>query len=183
MDRTKPHPSAAPTRRNFFRLAAAASIAVAAPNLARASASSEALNMTNVHTGEFFKAIVRERGRWIDESVAEFEHFTRDWRAHRAIHMDRRVIGTALQLQALMDCAEPMVLISGYRTPATNRALNGTASRSLHMEGEALDLRQPGRSLSSFHKAAKSLRQGGVGRYSRDNFVHIDCGSVRYWGS
>ncbi|NBT42701.1 MAG: DUF882 domain-containing protein, partial [Alphaproteobacteria bacterium] len=23
---------------------------------------------------------------------------------------------------------------------------------------------------------------GGVGRYSRSNFVHMDCGPVRVWG-
>ena len=78
---------------------------------------------------------------------------------------------------------EPMVLISGYRSPQTNRELNGTAKNSLHMQGFARDLRQPGVSTSHLHRAAVSLRRGGVGKYSNSSFVHVDCGRVRYWGA
>jgi len=32
-------------------------------------------------------------------------------------------------------------------------------------------------------KAASACRAGGVGRYTSSDFVHMDCGPVRSWGS
>jgi uncharacterized protein YcbK (DUF882 family) len=29
--------------------------------------------------------------------------------------------------------------------------------------------------------AAMSLRGGGVGYYPRSDFIHVDCGPIRYW--
>jgi uncharacterized protein YcbK (DUF882 family) len=31
------------------------------------------------------------------------------------------------------------------------------------------------------HTAAVKLRAGGVGYYPKSDFVHVDCGPVRYW--
>ena len=45
----------------------------------------------------------------------------------------------------------------------------------------AIDLRCEGRSLPHLRSAATSLRGGGVGYYPRSDFVHVDCGPVRYW--
>lgn len=57
----------------------------------------------------------------------------------------------------------------------------GVAGNSLHMEGEAIDLRVAGRSLSLVHEAALDLRAGGVGYYPHSDFVHVDVGRVRRW--
>jgi len=43
-------------------------------------------------------------------------------------------------------------------------------------------LRLTSRSVSQIARAAESCAAGGVGRYSRSNFVHMDCGDVRHWG-
>jgi uncharacterized protein YcbK (DUF882 family) len=45
----------------------------------------------------------------------------------------------------------------------------------------AIDLRCEGRDLSQVRGAAMSLRGGGVGYYPRSDYVHVDCGPVRYW--
>lgn len=87
----------------------------------------------------------------------------------------------------LLDVNEPYLLLSGYRSPATNAMLrrrsSGVAKNSLHMKGQAADLRLGSRSVNQIAKAAAACKAGGVGRYSGSNFVHMDCGVVRTWGS
>ena len=80
----------------------------------------------------------------------------------------------------------PFQVISGFRSPKTNANLRstrggGVAKRSLHMDGQAIDVRLPGVELSDLRDAALSLRLGGVGFYPRDQFVHLDTGRVRNW--
>jgi uncharacterized protein YcbK (DUF882 family) len=78
-------------------------------------------------------------------------------------------------------------VISGYRSPRTNAMLrgehehSGVASKSLHMQGMAIDLRIAGRSLATVHSAALVQRGGGVGYYPQSDFVHVDVGRVRTW--
>jgi uncharacterized protein YcbK (DUF882 family) len=45
----------------------------------------------------------------------------------------------------------------------------------------AVDLRSERRSLTEVRDAAISLQCGGVGYYPRSEFVHVDCGPIRYW--
>jgi uncharacterized protein YcbK (DUF882 family) len=59
---------------------------------------------------------------------------------------------------------------------------SGVARNSLHMKGLAADLRLKSRSVKQLASAAASCGAGGVGKYSRSNFVHMDCGDVRVWG-
>ncbi|MEY8841904.1 YcbK family protein, partial [Cribrihabitans sp. XS_ASV171] len=86
----------------------------------------------------------------------------------------------------LLDVNEPYMLLSGYRSPKTNAMLrsrsSGVAKNSLHLKGQAADVRVSSRSVSQVAKAAMTCRAGGVGRYSKSNFVHMDCGAVRSWG-
>ena len=86
----------------------------------------------------------------------------------------------------LMDVNEPYMLLSGYRSPKTNAMLrrrsSGVAKNSLHLKGQAADLRLASRSVNQMARAASSCHAGGVGRYSGSNFVHMDCGVVRSWG-
>ena len=49
------------------------------------------------------------------------------------------------------------------------------------MQGKAIDVRLPGRPLRTLHKAAVAQKGGGVGKYAKSNFIHMDVGRVRYW--
>jgi uncharacterized protein YcbK (DUF882 family) len=84
-----------------------------------------------------------------------------------------------------MDVNEPYMLLSGYRSPETNNMLrsrsSGVAKKSLHLQGQAADLRLNSRSVSQMASAAKNCSAGGVGAYRGSNFVHMDCGQVRSW--
>ena len=92
-------------------------------------------------------------------------------------------------LHALQDRTETtgaFHVISGYRSPKSNTMLRGkggggVAKRSLHMKGMAIDIRLPGHDTRDLHRAAKSLKRGGVGYYRKSDFVHVDVGRVRYW--
>jgi uncharacterized protein YcbK (DUF882 family) len=58
---------------------------------------------------------------------------------------------------------------------------DGVAQHSLHMQGMAVDIRVPDRSLVKVQHAALSLAAGGVGFYPRSDFVHVDVGRIRRW--
>jgi uncharacterized protein YcbK (DUF882 family) len=100
--------------------------------------------------------------------------------------MDARNFDIIAASHRLMDVNEPYMLLSGYRSPATNNMLRsqsgGVAKNSLHMKGQAADLRLKSRSVGQMAKAAEACGGGGVGHYYRSNFVHMDCGPVRTWG-
>jgi len=49
------------------------------------------------------------------------------------------------------------------------------------MLGKASDIRVEGVELADLHKAALSLKAGGVGFYPVSDFVHVDVGPVRQW--
>jgi uncharacterized protein YcbK (DUF882 family) len=54
-------------------------------------------------------------------------------------------------------------------------------AHSLYMHAEAIDIRIPGIATSRLRDAALALSRGGVGYYSKSNFVHVDVGRVRRW--
>jgi uncharacterized protein YcbK (DUF882 family) len=102
--------------------------------------------------------------------------------------IDVRLLDLLHSLHAELQTRDPYHVISGYRSPKTNSMLSmrggadtGVASKSLHMVGQAIDVRVPGVPLRELHKAAVSLKKGGVGVYPSSNFVHVDVGRVRYW--
>jgi uncharacterized protein YcbK (DUF882 family) len=46
----------------------------------------------------------------------------------------------------------------------------------------AVDVAMKTRSVRQISRAGLSLGAGGVGKYSRSQFVHLDSGPVRDWG-
>jgi len=143
--------------------------------------------MYSGRTGETLDTIYWIEGEYIKEALKEVTYFMRDWRVDETHEIDTRTIDIAAAAHSLLDVSEPYMLLSGYRSPATNAMLransSGVAKNSLHMKGEAADLRLKNRSVSQIYSAAVACKAGGVGKYSGSNFVHMDCGQVRTWGS
>ena len=137
-------------------------------------------------TGEHIDVIYWVDGRYVRPALREINHFMRDWRQNKSIKIDTRTIDIMSATHQMLDVEEPYTLLSGYRTPRTNAMLRrrsgGAAKNSLHIKGQAADLRLYSRSVSQIARAAVKCNAGGVGRYSRSNFVHMDCGTVRTWG-
>lgn len=144
------------------------------------------IRMYSGRTGESLDTIYWIEGNYIPEVMKEINHFMRDWRTGDRISVDGRTIDIMAASHRLMDITEPYMLLSGYRSPKTNAMLrsqsSGVARNSLHMKGQAADLRLKSRSVGQMARAAEACAAGGVGRYSRSNFVHMDCGQVRHWG-
>ena len=100
--------------------------------------------------------------------------------------MDLGLFDLLHQVQSVLGAKGSFEVISGFRCAATNARLRqtgagGVATRSLHMDGRAIDVRLAGVPLAELRDAALLLRAGGVGFYPREQFVHIDTGRVRHW--
>jgi len=139
----------------------------------------------NTHTGESVKAVYWAQGEYVPDALAEIDFVLRDFRSGDVKPIAPRLLDLAAELRRALGSNEPIHVISGYRSPATNAMLaahsGGVATHSLHLLGEALDLRLPGRDLRDVRRAALALHAGGVGYYPRSDFVHIDIGRVRTW--
>jgi len=145
------------------------------------------ITMYSGRTGESIDTIYWIEGEYIPEAVKEITFFMRDWRIDAEHAIDMRTIDIAAAAHKLMDSTEAYMLLSGYRSPETNAMLrarsSGVARNSLHMKGQAADLRLSSRSVNQMYRAAVACNAGGVGKYSRSDFVHMDCGAVRTWGA
>jgi uncharacterized protein YcbK (DUF882 family) len=139
----------------------------------------------NLHTGEMLDAVYWEKGAYVPDALAEAMRVMRDWRNNDEHVMDPRLLDLLHAVQAKLEVKAPFQLISGYRSPETNAMLHAesdqVASKSQHMLGKASDIRVEGVELADLHKAALSLKAGGVGFYPVSNFVHVDVGPVRQW--
>jgi zinc D-Ala-D-Ala carboxypeptidase len=86
------------------------------------------------------------------------------------------------KLQALRTrLGRPLIITSAYRSPEHNRAVGG-ASRSMHMQGRAFDVRQENHDPGAFIEAARAVGFTGIGTYPRSGFIHVDNGPQRQWG-
>ncbi|SFI23652.1 YcbK family protein [Jannaschia pohangensis] len=179
------------TRRGLLSAFAATAVAAAptyanAAGFLRGGGDIRRIKMYNARTGESMDTIYWVEGDYVREALREVNFFFRDWRRNEVAAIDNRTIDIIAATHRLVDANDPFMLLSGYRSPATNAALRsrsgGVARNSLHMQGQAADIRLNSRSVSQVARAAASCGGGGVGRYSGSNFTHVDCGSVRTWG-
>jgi len=144
-------------RRHFLKLSAAAAMAAPAASAwgaipaAEGAAPTRRLSFVHTHIDESLSVTYFRRGSYVADGLRD----------------------------------EPYEIISGYRSPQTNTMLHnrssGVATRSLHMDGKAIDVRLSGFSCKKLRDLALSLRRGGVGYYASSNFVHLDTGRVRSW--
>jgi uncharacterized protein YcbK (DUF882 family) len=137
--------------------------------------------MYSQRTGESIDTIYFIDGKYVAEALEEISYFMRDWRQNKMMKYHPHNVDNLAAISTLMGTDEPYLMISGYRTPQTNRMLRGAASHSYHLKAMAADVRLKGRSVKQISGAAFACNGGGVGVYNRSNFVHVDCGPVRSW--
>ena len=175
-------------RRSFLKSSVVLASALSMPALARAATAApgeRTLRLYNTHTGESLKSVFWAEGQFVPDALAEINKLLRDHRSNTVAPIDPQLLVLLDQVSAKFGSNQVMHVISGYRSPETNRKLaaasGGVAKHSMHLDGKAIDIRLPGRDLASVHKAALAARQGGVGYYPDSQFVHMDTGRVRHW--
>jgi len=181
-------PQAMPcNRREFLRIGSGiAATLMLPPGLAKAASHTErSLSFYHTHTGEKIKTCYWAEGDYVEEGVREINQILRDHRTGEVYDMDQGLLDLLYLLQARVGNTQSFQIISGYRSPKTNAMLSskskGVAKRSYHMQGKAIDIRLNGCDLKQLHKAALSLKAGGVGYYPSSDFIHVDVGRVRRW--
>jgi uncharacterized protein YcbK (DUF882 family) len=182
----------ATSRRQFIQLGLGASMGVATaltmPNAyAKAVQNPERrIAFKNLHTGEKVDTVYWVEGEYLISELSDINSVLRDHRTDEIMQMDTQLLDQLHQLQQTLSTTNPFEVISAYRSPQSNAELNenssGVAKKSLHMQGRAIDIRLSQVALADLHGAAKSLKAGGVGRYSRSGFIHLDTGTIRSWG-
>lgn len=171
-------------RRRFLGAVVAFTGGLARPALA--DTAPRILALDNIHTGEKLRAEYWANGAYQTDALGAIDKVMRDFRTGEVHPIDPRLLDLLSALHLQMETQAPFQVISGYRSPATNAGLRqaghtGVASKSLHMQGIATDIRIAGKPLAGLHRAALALGVGGVGFYPSSNFVHVDIGRVRRW--
>lgn len=166
---------------------AAAPVYAKAPGVLRGAGDIRRLRMYCGRTGEAIDTVYWIEGYYIKPVLEEVDHFMRDWRKEKTKKIDYRTLDILAATHHLLNTTEPFKLLSGYRTESTNSMLRrqsrGVARNSLHIKGQAADISLRTRSVTQIADAGKACKSGGVGKYSRSSFVHLDCGDVRAWGA
>ena len=148
-------------------------------------AGAQKISFRNQHTGESFSGAFKVGGRYLPDAFEQINEVLRDFRTGEVFPIDPRVVDILFAVREKANVKTPYEVLSGYRSPKTNSTLarNGTgvARNSLHMTGQAIDVRLPGVSTRKLADLAQGMRSGGVGYYAKSNFVHMDTGQVRRW--
>lgn len=176
-------------RRKFLHQTVTGALAFAAfgvfghPLLADARNKERMIELYVPRTGEVIRSVFwTPTDGYISESIAELSVAMRDGRTDEVKRINTKTLDIIAALQRILGPKQPTHLISGYRSPVTNRRIGG-AKESYHVKAMASDLKMPDVQYSRLLSAAYSLNAGGVGKYTRSNFVHVDSGPVRQWGS
>jgi uncharacterized protein YcbK (DUF882 family) len=173
------------TRRHFVAALASAVPVVWAPRCVFASVANRALSFSHTHTGERLTVEYFSGGTYLQDALATVNHFLRDFRTGDVHDIDARLLDLLHGLKDLTGSTRPFQVISGYRSPVTNEMLRhrseGVAAGSLHMKGQAIDIRIADVPLPELRRAAIEAGVGGVGYYPASDFVHVDTGRVRFW--
>ncbi len=143
------------------------------------------ISVHNLHTDESLTAAYWEDGAYVPDALSAVNHVLRDFRTGDVHAIEPKLLDLLTVLKRQVGANAPFQIISGYRSPQTNAALHekssGVASNSLHMQGQAVDIRVPGVQLTHLRDAALAMQAGGVGFYPGSDFVHVDVGRVRHW--
>lgn len=179
------------TRRTLLKSGILLLAGTALPNnafarLAMAFHAERALSFHNTHTGESLDRVVFwANGKYLPEHLKRINYILRDHRTNEVKRIDPGLLNILYSVQRSLHTTEPLHIVSGFRSKSSNaklrRASGGVARKSLHVKGQAIDFRIPGRDLRDIRNAATVMAQGGVGYYPASEFVHLDTGPFRTW--
>ena len=178
-------------RRRLLQTMAGGAALLAMPGLASASirsgAPARSLSFAHTHTGESLSLVYKVGDSYLPDAMARLSYLMRDFRTGDIHPIDPSLLDILWRVQSSLNVDGPFQIISAYRSPGTNSMLRGrsahtgVAKNSMHLSGQAIDIRLPGVALPDVRDAALDLKAGGVGYYPDSGFVHVDTGRVRRW--
>jgi hypothetical protein len=100
------------------------------------------LSLYNTHTGEKLETVYWASGEYLPDALSKINHILRDHRTGRVRPIDMHLLDILHALSKKLCAKQPFHIISGYRSPETNKLLRyrskKVASKSLHMKGKAI---------------------------------------------
>jgi len=150
------------------------------------------LSVVRPQSGEKARVLYWKDGEIIDSAYQELCHILRDVNGRASAPIDPKLFEVLWGTQAFIaryGMNQPLEILSGYRTEASNKRLveEGVpaARKSLHMVGKAADIRIANLNEEVLGGLIRSFRQGGVGYYYRagpkGGWIHADTGLNRTW--
>ena len=143
------------------------------------------LSLYNTHTHESLDVCYYAQGQYSSKSLTKIDHILRDHRTEEIKPIHKGLLNLLHSISMTLDQPARFHIVSGYRSPETNAELSKQSKyvvkNSLHMKGEAADIRIPGYDTRRLRNVCMKLKAGGVGYYRKSDFVHLDIGLVRHW--
>jgi len=139
--------------------------------------------ITRPQAQESVRAVYWADGAVQPEGYRIINHLYRDLHAGVARPIAIGLLDLNHAMQAVLGHrgrARPLILLSGFRTPDTNRLVGGV-DPSAHESGEADDFIFEGLSLEENFRLARSCQVGGLGVYPDRGSLHKDLGALRTW--
>ena len=177
-------------RRRFFKIGVQAALCSVFPVSAIASIDrllmpERNLFLFNTHTGEKLDVCYYVQGQYQPEALERINYIFRDYRTEEITPIRKELLNLLYSISKKLDQTPRFHIISGYRSPETNAKLRKKSKyvvkNSLHIQGEAADIRVPDYDTKLLRKVCMKLKAGGVGYYRKSDFVHVDIGPVRHW--
>jgi uncharacterized protein YcbK (DUF882 family) len=143
------------------------------------------LSFYHTHTGKALSVVYYADGVYLPTALQNIDDFLKDFRNGERHDIDPALLDVLYDIKVKTGTHAPFEVISAYRSPETNQMLRtatvGVAQNSMHLQGQAIDVRLHDVSLTKLRDVALHLQRGGVGFYPESEFVHVDTGRVRHW--
>lgn len=128
-----------------------------------------------------------EAGHWseVPKSAWPWKNFTPQEMASRGDGSIRISVELMEKLSLLRSrMGAPFIINSAYRDAKHNVKVGG-AKNSYHVRGMAADISMSNHDPEVFASAAREVGLGGLGFYppKKGNFIHVDVGPKREWGT
>jgi len=162
-------------------------LSAGSPDVVAAFGSTRTISLYHIHTKETLTITYKRDGKYDADALKKIDWLMRDWRQNKAVKMDPKTIDLLWEMHTELGSKEPIHIICGHRSEATNEMLRrtrgGQAKKSKHMTGQAVDASFPDVPLKRLRWSAIIREVGGVGYYPTSGipFVHVDSGPVRAW--
>ena len=137
------------------------------------------MKFSNIKLSNIFKKKPTLKAGYLSENFKESELACKGTGQLPAQGMDPKLIELLEHIRAHF--GKPIVINSGYRSPAHNAKVGG-AKNSYHVKGMAADIVVRGVPARVVHAYLNETHYGGVGKYSRFTHVDVRDGKARWNG-